>query len=120
MVQRFDLLEIQRAMGALLAPGQVYELRILNTRRGTVRGYFNDYEKMARAAAQWSGKAPAVYCTLNPVKPNLLARGVNRMVEYARETAADPDILTRHWLPIDFDAIRPAGISSSNAVSITS
>ena len=115
MVQGFDLQEIQRAIGALLAPGEVYELRILNTRRGTVRGYFNDYEKMAQAAVQWSGKAPAVYCTLNPVKPDLLARGANRMVEYARETTADPDILTRHWLPIDFDAMRPAGISSTDA-----
>ncbi len=35
-------------------------------------------------------------------------------MEYARETTSDPDILTRLWLPIDFDAIRPAGISSTD------
>lgn len=36
------------------------------------------------------------------------------MKEYARETTADRDILNRRWLPLDFDAVRPAGISSTN------
>ena len=110
-----DVGEIQRAIDLLLAPGQVCELRIPNTRRATVSGYFDDSGKLAQAAANWSGKAPAVYLTLNPVDPALLARAHNRVKEYARETTSDSQILARCWLPVDFDAVRPAGISSTDA-----
>jgi hypothetical protein len=73
---------------------------------------------LAQAAAALSGKAPAVYITLNPVQPDLLARAVNRVKQYARETTSDMDIIRRRWLPIDFDAKRPAGISSTDAEHI--
>lgn len=110
-----DAAEIRRAISLLLAPGQVCELRVLNTRKGTVSGYFSDVDKSAQAATNWSGKAPAIYLTLNPVNPVLLARASNRVKEYARETTADSQIIGRRWLPIDFDAVRPAGISSTDA-----
>jgi hypothetical protein len=110
---RYDLREIHRTIELLLQPGQVYELRIPNTRQATVRGYFDVYAKLGQAAANMSGKAPAVYLLLNPANPDLLARAANRLAEYAQETTADKDILTRRWLPIDLDAVRPAGISST-------
>jgi hypothetical protein len=61
-----------------------------------------------------SGRAAGVYITLNPVNPDLLARAVNRTITFARHTVADRDILTRCLLPIDFDSVRPAGISSTD------
>jgi len=70
---------------------------------------------MIKAASQWSGKAPGIYLTLNPVNPDLLARAQNRLIHYAKHTTADTDIEWRHWLPIDFDPLRPAGISSTDA-----
>jgi len=110
-----DVAEIQRALDLLLEPGQVAELRVLNTQQGTASGYFTDFDKLAQHAAHYSGKAPGVYVTLNPVNPDLLARANNRVKKYARETTADRDISKRRWFPIDFDAVRAAGISSTDS-----
>lgn len=46
-----DVAEIRRALSLFLEPGQVAELRVLHTRRGTLSGYFNDFEHLARDAA---------------------------------------------------------------------
>jgi hypothetical protein len=98
----------------LIEPGSVAELRILNAgQKRTISGYFNDVVKMAAVAEHWSGRVPAVYFTLNPVLPDLLARASNRVIEHARATTTDNNIVKRIWLPTDFDVTRPAGISST-------
>jgi hypothetical protein len=56
----------------------------------------------------------AIYMTLNPIDPALLARAVNRGKFPANETTSDEDIVRRRWILADFDAKRPAGISSTN------
>ncbi len=100
----------------LLVPhGSVSEIRILNTRQGTVSGYFDDLDLMAAAAAQWDGNATGVFFTLNPVTSDLLARSSNRLKPYSRFTTRDAEITGRVWLPIDVDPIRPRGISSNTA-----
>ena len=99
----------------LLAAGCVHELRILNTSKKTVSGYFDDFDKLAAEAAAWDGQAPAIYVTLNPVNPDLLARSRNHLTKWARLTTSDIDIVRRRWLPIDCDPVRPTGISSTNA-----
>jgi hypothetical protein len=112
-----DPAEIRRAADLLFEPGQVVEVRVLHThtpRRGTVRGYYDDLAKMAQDAAYWSGRAPAVYWTLNPCRRELLARADNHLQPWALETTSDGDILCRRWLPIDVDPVRPAGISSTD------
>lgn len=109
-----DIAEIRRVFGLLFEPGQVTELRVLKTKRGTVSGYFDDLDKMARAAASLSGKSPGVYATLNPVNPDLLSRAANRVEPFARDTTLDSHITRRRFFPIDFDAGRPAGISSTD------
>src|SRR3989442_8324348 len=106
---------ITESFRLLLPPGAVTELRIPNTPRGTVSGHFSDFNKLAAEAGRWSGKAPGIYFTLNPVNTALLARAHNRLVEHAKQTTSDTDILRRCWLPLDFDPIRPAGISSTDA-----
>jgi AAA domain len=105
---------IERAVNLLSESEQVVELRILNTRRGTVSGYFNEANKLALAASEWNGKAPGIYMTLNPVNPALLSRSANHITEYAKQTTSDADIIKRWWLPIDNDPVRPAGISSTD------
>jgi len=105
---------IECALSVLVEPGNVVELRIPGTKCATVSGYFNDRDKLAQAAMKWSGVAPAVYVTLNPVNPILLARSVNRLTEYAKNTTSDIDIPCRRWLFLDFDPVRPAGISFSD------
>ena len=109
-----DVAEIRRALALLHEPGSVAELRVPHTPRRTVSGYFTDRNKLANAAGVWSGKAPGVYVTVNPVKRDLLARSDNRVRVYARATTGDADVVCRRWLPVDFDPVRAGGISSTD------
>jgi hypothetical protein len=113
--RRSDPVEIQRAL-ALMVDSEVFEIRIPKAGRyRTIRGYFNDLSAAVKSAEAWSGQAPAVYITLNPVNPALLARANNRMETFAESTTSDTDILSRRWFLIDVDPKRPAGISSSHS-----
>ncbi len=62
--------------------------------------------------------ARGVYFTLNPVRPDLIARRANRIdVVNNREqvTTSDSDIVARRWMLIDVDPERPSGVSSTDA-----
>jgi len=108
---------IEQCLQALLPPDQVVEVRILGIqgRKRTDSGYFNNVSALAKAVVAYDGKAEGIYFTLNPVNPALIARANNRIREYADHTTSDADIVKRVLLPIDFDAVRPAGISSTDA-----
>jgi hypothetical protein len=94
--------------------GDVHEVRIPKTgRRGTISGYFDNAEALANAVLPLDGTVPAIYITLNPVNPALMARAANRLRERAESTTSDADVIRRRWLLIDCDPVRPAGISSS-------
>ena len=43
-----------------------------------------------------------------------LARAVNRITKLD-STTSDKDVLSRRWLPIDIDPVRPSGISSTKS-----
>ncbi len=110
-----DREEVRRTLALLVEPGSVVELRIPKTARaGTVSGYFADLEKLTAAAAEWSGRAPGIYVTLNPVNADLLARAANHVRERAEDTTSDQHIGVRRWLPFDLDAVRVGGISSTD------
>lgn len=106
---------IQSALSDLTETGQVVELRVLgvNEKKRTDSGYFSDFGKLAQAAVGYDGRAEGIYFTINPVNPALLARADNRVKAYADHTTSDQDILKRITLPIDFDPVRPAGISAT-------
>lgn len=112
---KHDLLEIRRALTVLYQPGQVVELRALGVGGRTVAGYFDDHTKLAEAAARLSGNATGVYVVLNEFTPALLARFANRLTTGPKTLTQDSDILLRHYLPVDIDAMRPSGISSTDA-----
>ena len=112
---KFDSDEIRRALGILTCAGEVRELRSPKTAQGTVSGYFSDSEKLVQAAANLSGNVPAVYLTINPVNPALLARSDNKVKPRAENTTTDNNVIRRTWLPVDLDAKRPAGISSTDS-----
>jgi nicotinamidase-related amidase len=117
-----NLDDIRDTLGLFLSPGGVIEIRVPNVdgRKRTDAGYFDDLEAAVTAAAAYSGTAPAVYVTLNPCNPALLARAKNRMEEYAKTATADPDIVRRLWLLIDCDPIRPSDISSTDSEQLAS
>jgi P4 family phage/plasmid primase-like protien len=111
--------EILRAARVLFRPGDLVEIRVPQARQQhTISGYFTDLEKLAAAAASLErSRYPGVYWTLNPARQDLglIARADHKLAPFARATTSDPDILERRWLPADFDPVRPAGISSSDA-----
>jgi putative DNA primase/helicase len=111
-----DDMEIIRAAWLLLEPGQVTELRILNPAQGVMHGYFDDSDKLLAAAMAWSGQAAGVYLTLNPLKPELIVRAPNEIIFCKKgQAATDDDVLRRIWLLIDFDPVRTAGTSATDA-----
>lgn len=106
--------EIDRAVGTLFEANAVVELRAFKEQQ-TVSGYFDDHEALAQEAARLDGQGYAVYVTLNEVNTALLARAANRMRKAYRgmPTTSDTDITRRRWLPLDFDPVRPADVSST-------
>jgi putative DNA primase/helicase len=115
MTATHDLAEIKRAIALFYKPDDVVEIRAPKTQQKTLSGYFDDHKKLAEAAASISGKSPGTYVVMNEVRTELLARSANRVTPYAETTTADSDIVRRRWLLGDFDAVRPAGISASDA-----
>ena len=117
MAANFDRADILRAWNIFRQPGEVLELRIPKAGRyKTISGYFNEPGALADAVIGLADeKFAGIYFTINPVKPDLLARAANRYVKYAESTTSDKDIIVLHWLPVDLDAKRPAGISATDA-----
>ena len=115
--------QVEAWLRLLLAPGQVAELRALGVKRGrgrpcTESGFFDSghLREMARTALALSPIARGVYFTLNPLRPDLLARRANR-VEWAGEgeLAKDKDVLCRRWLLVDADPVRDPHVSATEA-----
>lgn len=105
---------ITKTLDVLMATGDVVEVRILKTPKGTVSGYYNDFKKLSIDVAKYIGKYD-IYFTMNPAKDELLARCSNRLAEYAKQTTTDNDIKQLRHILIDIDPIRASGISSTDA-----
>ena len=105
--------EIKKALNTLRSHGEVVEVRMLKTARGTVSGYYDNYAKLSTDIYGYIGKND-IYFTLNPVKSELIARCKNRLGEYAKHTTNDEGIKKISWVLIDLDPKRPSGISSKH------
>ncbi len=81
--------KIRKTLEVLYEPGDVFEIRILNTRSGTVRGCFDDLDAAARSVQTWDGRVPGIYVTLNPVVPDPLDLFENTLVEHAKTATKD-------------------------------
>jgi hypothetical protein len=110
-----------RAIGAIFEPGDVIEIRALNVDRSgasgsTYSGYFtfDSSDQISQAVTFLDGHAEGIYVVLNRFNPALLARANNRLQPKPKHTTSDADITERHWLYIDADPVRPAGISSTD------
>jgi hypothetical protein len=107
----FDADEVIDALGILHAPGDVFEVRILegadrrNGRGMTWGGYFDDVAAVVAELGRfyaWHG----CYVTINPVDPLLLHKRPNRFETIGRgESTDDGKIAARRWIPIDCDPV---------------
>lgn len=114
-----------------LHPGgdEVFELRLINPGaaasphwtgrayggaggKAIVAGWFRDQAKAVAAVREI--KAEGIYVTLNPCQEALLARVHERLQAGAKPTTADKNIAALRNLMVDFDPVRPTGISSTD------
>jgi len=118
-----DPLAVATVLKQIFSPGDVFEIRALeasvqgNRRPHTEIGYF-DYDHIDCVGQELNRFlfAKGIYYTPNPVMPELLARAANRMKDAGRDPSTkDTEILSRRWLLIDCDPVRPSGISSTDA-----
>lgn len=116
--------DLYEAVRIIHNPEEVVEIRILealtggrrkSVYRNIVGGFFDDMELLVREAASWSGRAAAICMSFNQLNPHLLARYSNRVQEGAPKLTKDEDILSRRYMLVDFDPIRPGGISATEA-----
>jgi hypothetical protein len=105
---------IKNTLDIIHLPGEVFEVRIPKTKMGTISGYFDDTTVAAALIARENGKHQSIYMTVNPVDPDLLARSANRLTAGSFLTSSDRDIVRRRWFLMDFDPVRPVGISASS------
>jgi hypothetical protein len=105
--------EIHDAISAI-AGGGVFELRFLGLNKFQVdAGYFDNAADATTAVVAGQNYYKGMYITPNPVIPDLLARSVNRITPRATTQTHDHEVIRRRWLLVDIDAIRPAGICST-------
>lgn len=105
-------------------PGEVMEIRILNAsgnfagqriQRRTLSGYFDNHADFCKALKLIEGlEYSGAYFTLQIIDPRLIGRAFNRL-KVSDLTTSDNNVLAYRWLPLDFDPVRPSGISSSDA-----
>ena len=121
-------LQASEMAGLLCGEGGVIELRALNVTPDygnpkPMAGFFDErtilkdpiYNPLTQAAVSITARAEGVYCTQNPVHPDLLARCANRVSVAGNDgPAKDVDIVTRRWLLIDIDPVRRSKISASD------
>jgi putative DNA primase/helicase len=115
--------EIKAFLEILHPPGSVFEIRILDcpdgpfsSKKSTVSGYFNDVDAAAKEIVEYHRRnPPGIFVSLNPVEAGLLARGLNCLAPYAKNTTKDEEVICRTNLFVDIDPSRHAGISSTES-----
>ncbi len=121
--------EFKKVYDLFFNPGEVTEIRAYGLKRsnpgwegwaggaGVVFGYFNNATDFAKAAAVLEkARAPGIYFVMNPVKPELLARAVNRLkaADMKSSATSDNDIKCVRWFLIDLDRRGTSGISATD------
>lgn len=105
--------ECTKAMEVLGIYDRALEMRMIKTKKGTISGYYENKEKLLRDTFRYDG-VNNIFFTLNVFSEDLLARGKDKLIEYASHTTSDSEITRRELLLIDVDPKRPAGVSSTD------
>ena len=104
--------EVRKTFETLIESGVFTEVRILNTKQGTLSGYYNDVDKLIEHIQRYD-RQYNIYITMNALSEGIKARGKNHLKSYVKNTTSDKEIRCRRWILIDLDPERPAGISST-------
>ena len=110
-----DADEVRRAIEILQKSGGVFEIRVIgaSSRKDIMSGYFRDAETMLREIDSIDVRNKNIYITLGEVREECFSRSQSECFERNPSTTSDGEIKAYRWLFIDFDPVRPTGISSS-------
>lgn len=112
--------QMELACRALFTPGQITELRIfgIEGNKGftfNAAGWFDNHEQLVAAAHSYEQRGAAgIYVIPNQLHDGCLNRSCNKVIERCDKTTSDRDVITRNWLMIDIDPLRPSEISSND------
>ena len=107
--------ELARTVETLYSPEDVVELRTIKD-GATFSGYFDNHQKLVKAAATYDERGHDVYFTLNELPDEIAYRRYNRVdrLKGRDATTSDKDVERRTYLFIDADCERVSGISSTD------
>jgi hypothetical protein len=118
-----DVDHVRAHFNTLNRPGEVREVRVIGHvpasgfgQPAIASGYFTTADAVVAAVREiGSQHAEGIYITQNATDPELLARANNRLKRKPKHSTADGDIARFQRLTFDFDAVRKAGISATDA-----
>ncbi len=120
---QLDSSTITKILSKMVTPLGTFEIRLLkaqvqgNGGTYTASGFFKgiEIEKVLSELEKFD-RAQGVYFTLNSLNPALYERSPGAIRTYVPrgEATKDADILTRDWVLLDIDPIRPSETSASN------
>lgn len=106
---------ILQALGFLHPKGQVFELCVIGAHKEIAAGWFSDHEKAADWALKSNKRRPeGIYVTVNPCREELLNRA-DHQLKVVKTRTKDDDIPSIKNIFIDVDAVRPSGVSATEA-----
>lgn len=106
-----DISEIRKWHRVCKRPDELFEIRIIGDR--TWSGYFYDVEEAIKQLEPFDNAN--IYYSINEVKSACASREQFNCFKQVRGTATSKqDIEHRWWLPVDVDAERPSGVSSTD------
>ena len=94
---------------------KIVEIRIMQDGK-VFSGYFKDVDNILRVIQQYDGKA-SVNAPFNYIDPNRYSRVKEQresLMQYAKETTKNDDIIGRDFILVDIDPIREAGVNATD------
>ena len=107
---------IRETIGILKTAGELFEIRILGSdKKRIVSGYFKSIDSLLEAFDTVDVRNTNIYITLNAVNEACYSRLQHEKFRLCNQTTQDAEIDKYEWFFIDFDPVRPVGISSTDA-----
>ena len=114
---RLDETEVYRWYDIMKSNHDLVEIRIIGDRQ-VGSGYFTNAQDIVEAIKPYSDKS-GIYFTMNSINPACYSREQkNRIVFHPKNTTTDAEILTRDYVLIDLDPVRPSGVCSTKEEAI--
>lgn len=123
MSHEIDITQLQTWWGIYNPDNsRVMEIRLIG-RKSTFSGYFKDFDTLVAQMSPYLDDKNAgyygnlqAYFVLNEINPQLYGREQrDTFVKNAKSTTSDKDIIRRRFVFVDFDSVKAADISASNA-----